>query len=368
MKSQLPKANPYISKIAPYQTGQSTGELAKNLNIPVDQIIRLAANENPHGPSPKVQDVIKNYARDMSRYPEVSVLQKGIASHLNIDQNCVIAGNGSCEILEIIARTYLQTGDDSIFPAQSFVVYKLASQYMGANCVAVKSKSDFSDDLEGILAAITPKTHVIWLANINNPTGHFTSYIDVKNFIERIPSRIIVVLDEAYFEYLSPNNTEDALPWIYEFPNLIITRTFSKIYGLAGLRIGYGIAQPQITNVLHQMRGPYNCSNMGVVAAIEALKDQDYIQKSRDLNAQGIKQLASGLQKLKFKPLPAYGNFVTVDVGDAKEASKWLLSKGVVVLPLNGYNMPNHIRISVGLESENIKILELLGRMPPFTE
>lgn len=368
MKSQLPQANPYISKIAPYQTGQSTGELAKSLNMPVDQIIRLAANENPHGPSPKVQEAIKNYVRDMSRYPEVSVLQKEIATHLDVDANCVIAGNGSCEILEIIARTYLQKGDDSIFPAQSFVVYKLASLYMGANCIAIKSRSDFSDDLEGVLAAITPKTRVIWLANINNPTGHFTTYKDLKNFIKRISSRIIVVLDEAYFEYLPPNDTEDSLPWIYEFPNLIITRTFSKIYGLAGLRIGYGIAQPQITSVLHQMRGPYNCSNMGVVAAIEALKDQDYIQKSRDLNMLGIKQLVSGMQKLNLKPLPAYGNFVTVDVGDAIAASKWLLNKGVVVLPLNGYNMPNHIRISVGLESENAKILELLGKMSSFTE
>ncbi|MGD8373853.1 MAG: histidinol-phosphate transaminase [Candidatus Woesebacteria bacterium] len=358
MKSQLPQPNSYIKQIATYKTGLSTGELASMLNKPLDQIVRLAANENPHGPSPKVQEVIRNYAKDMSRYPEVHVLQKGIANYLKVDPRSVIVGNGSCEILEIIARAFLQVGDDSIFPEQSFVVYKLASQYMGANCISIKSKPGYADDLDGMLAAITPKTRVMWLANINNPTGNFTSYKEVKKFIKSIPSRIVIVLDEAYFEYLDPKEVEDSLQWIYEFPNLIVTRTFSKVYGLAGLRIGYGVGAPVIIDSLQQMRGPYNCNNMSVIAALKSLEDKDYVNLSRKANSEGLKQITKGLDRIGYKYLPTKGNFVSVNVGNASKVAKALINEGIVVLPLNGYNMPEYIRVSVGLKSENSKLLE----------
>lgn len=357
------KAHHFIEAIKPYQLGRSTGELAKDLRISVDSIVRLAANENCLGMSLKVRQTIEQYTKDGSRYPEVAVLQKALGKFNAVDPTRVIPGNGSCEVLELVARTFLNSERSSVFPEQSFVMYKLATMYMGATGIVVPSKSDYSDDLAGLLAAIRSDTHVVWLSNVNNPTGSLTPYPKIKEFIAQIPPHIIVVLDEAYAEYLPEDQQANTVSWIDEFPNLVVTRTFSKIYGLAGLRIGYGIASPVVADLINRMRGPYNCNSLGIAAACAALDDQEHVQQSRLHNQQSLRQLTDDLKKLGYTHLPAWGNFVTVEVEDALATYQHLLQQGVVVLPLNGYNMPRHIRVSVGLQSENRHFLDALAKV-----
>lgn len=361
--NKTPTAHHYVSAIKPYQLGRSTGELAQALNVPVNAIVRLAANENCLGMSSKVQQVVEQFIKDGARYPEVSVLQKTIATYHHVDPARVIPGNGSCEILELIARTFLNPDKSSVYPEQSFVMYKLATMYMGAAGIAVKARPDYSDDLSGLLAAIRPDTQVVWISTVNNPTGALNPYAELKTWLAQIPPHIIVVLDEAYAEYLPDEQQANTVAWIDEFPNLVVTRTFSKIYGLAGLRIGYGIASTVVADMVNRMRGPYNCNSLGIAAAIAALDDQSHVQQSRLHNQHSIRQLTDGLKKLGYSYLPAWGNFVTVEVEDAMSVHQQLLQQGVVVLPLNGYNMPRHIRVSAGLESENHKFLDAFGKV-----
>lgn len=356
-------AHKHVKDILPYQLGRSTGDLAKELGLELNQIVRLAANENPRGMSPKVRKVVEDFVGDSSRYPEVSTLQTGIAAHHGVDPVQVIPGNGSCEILELVARTFLGPGKASVYPLHSFVMYKLATQYMGATGISVPPKPDFSDDLVAMRNAITLETRVLWISNINNPTGSFTSYTELKQFIASIPPRVIVVLDEAYYDYLEDAEQQDSTEWLKFFPNLIITRTFSKVYGLAGLRAGYGLTSPHLGDLLNRMRGPYNCNSLAIAAALAALQDTDFVAESRAHNFKGRHQLVDGLDQLGFKTLPSWGNFVTVEVGDAMETARQLRGKGVIVLPLNGYQMPRHIRVSVGLESENIRFLEAIAKL-----
>lgn len=356
-------AHRHVKEILPYQLGRSTGELAQELGLEVGQIVRLAANENPRGMSPRVRKVIEDFTRDSSRYPEVSVLQNGIAKYHNLDPEQVIPGNGSCEILELVARTFLSPGRASVYPLHSFVMYKLATQYMGATGIAVPPKPDFSDDLIALRNAITPETRVLWISNINNPTGSFTPYPELKQFIASIPPRVIVVLDEAYYDYLDDADKQNSVDWLELFPNLIITRTFSKVYGLAGIRAGYGLTSAHLGDLLNRMRGPYNCNSLAIAAALAALQDREFVTETRAHNFKGRHQLVDGLDQLGYKTLPSWGNFVTAEVGDALEVATSLRQKGVIVLPLHGYQMPKHIRVSVGLESENARFLEAMSNL-----
>jgi histidinol-phosphate aminotransferase len=350
----------HIKTINPYQLGRSTGDLATDLGIDINAVVRLAANENALGTSPKVQKVIQDYAKDCLRYPEVSVLQRVLGEYNNVDPLRIIPGNGSCEILELTAQTFLGPGLQSVYPLYSFVMYKLATQYVGAQGIAIAPRADFTDDLAAMLTAITPQTRVMWLSNVANPTGSYIPYAAIKQFITAIPSNIIVLLDEAYTEYLPDEERLDTTDWSNEFPNLILTRTFSKIYGLAGLRVGYGIASLELADYINRLRGPYNCNALAIAAVTAALEDQAFVEKSRAFNVAGRKQLTEGFRRLGFSYIEPAGNFVAVNVGNAREMAEKLMQKGIVVLPLHGYQLPEYIRVTVGHEAENRALLGAL--------
>lgn len=348
------KAHSYISTIPTYNVGRTVGELAARLGVKLDDIVRLAVNENPHGMSPAARQAVADAIADGSRYPEVSGWQKTLAKHLAVEVDQVIPGSGSCEILELTARAFLRPGAQSVFSVQSFPMYRLGSLYMGATCVEVpvRPRADYTDDLEGLLRAITPQTHLVWISNINNPCGSMTPFDDLKQLITSVPKDVVVLLDEAYTEYLPDSQQVDTIPWTAEFSNLIISRTFSKIYGMAGMRVGYGVASAPLAAAVNRMRGPYNCNTLGIAAGVASLADDDYLALSRTRNNDGTRQLTKTLKRLGLSYVEPHANFVTIKVGDGLAAHKKLLERGVVVLPLNGYQMPEHIRVTVGLESE----------------
>ncbi len=355
------KPHRFISEIAPYKLGKTVNELAVWLDKKPDDIIRLAANENPHGMSPLSRQAILDHWREGGRYPEVYELQKAVAKFNNLDVNMTVPGNGSCEILELAARSFLSPGYSAVMPLYSFAMYKLAARYMGAACLEVPPKTDFTDDLEAMLAAIRPDTRLLYFSNVANPTGTITQYNQIKQFFAAIPKSVVIVFDEAYAEYL--DDSEDTLQWLNDFPNLLITRTFSKIYGMAGMRIGYGIAAPPLTDIINRMRGPYNCNSLGILAAQAALQDENWIKLSRQRNKDGLQQLSVGLTKRGYSFIPPSGNFVTVNVGDAKAIAANLLKTGIVTLPLNCYGLPQYLRVSVGTTHEQTQLLAQLDKI-----
>jgi histidinol-phosphate aminotransferase len=272
-----------------------------------------------------------------------------------------VLGNGSNDVLDLIARVFLCAGRSAVFSEHAFAVYPLATLAAGGELIAVPAK-DFGHDLDAMLAAIRPDTRLIWIANPNNPTGTFLPYPQLKAFLKAVPSDVVVVLDEAYNEYIPPAERGDTATWLSEFPNLVITRTFSKIYGLAGLRIGYGFASAEIADLMNRVRQPFNCNNLALAAATAALDDHEFVARSYALNRAGMEQILAGFKRFGFSHIPSHGNFLTFKVGDAASINQKLLKQGVIVRTLGGYGMAEWLRVTIGTEAENLRFLEALEK------
>lgn len=351
----------YVRAISPYQPGKPITELAREMGIPVDKIVKLASNENPLGMSPKARMAVEAAISGIERYPDQFDLIKAVAERTGLGQDQVVLGNGSNDVLDLIARVFLAPGRSAIFAQHAFAVYPLATLSTGAELIATPAKN-YGHDLAAMRAAIRPDTRLIWIANPNNPTGNFLPYPEVRVFLEIVPKDIVVVLDEAYNEYLPPAERVDTAAWIKDFPNLVVTRSFSKIFGLAGLRVGYALASAEIADLMNRVRQPFNVNNLALAAAVAALDDHLFIAESYELNRRGMEQLVAGLKRLGLEHIPSHGNFVTFRAGDAATVNQKLLKQGVIVRPIAGYGLPEWLRVTIGTEPENARFLEALEK------
>ena len=352
---------PYIRAISPYQPGKPVTALAREMNIPVERIVKLASNENPLGMSPKARQAVEAAISGIQRYPDQFDLIKALAERCGVATEQVVLGNGSNDVLDLVARTFLAPGRSAVFAQHAFAVYPLATLSVGAELIVVPARN-YGHDLAAMAAAIRPDTRVVWIANPNNPTGNFLPYAEVRAFLETLPKDVVVVLDEAYNEYLPPAERADAAAWIAEFPNLVVTRTFSKIYGLAGLRVGYALAAPEVADLLNRVRQPFNVNNLALAAAIAALDDHLFVADSYELNPRGMEQIVAGLKRLGLEHIPSHGNFVTFRAGDGAGINQRLLRQGVIVRPIGGYGMPEWLRVTIGTEAEIFRFLEALEK------
>jgi len=352
-----------VAGLQPYSAGKAIDELQRELGL--DEIIKLASNENPFGPSQSVLNAIASIT-DLSRYPDGNgfSLKKALADKHNVDTDKITLGNGSNDILEMVARAFVTTEHQVIYSQHSFAVYPIVTQAVGAEHVVVPA-SEWGNDLPAILAAISNKTKLIFIANPNNPTGTWLNKSDLKSFLENVPEHVIVLIDEAYFEYvINEENYPDSSLWLNDFKNLIVTRTFSKAYGLAGLRIGYALSHPDIANLLNRVRQPFNNNSLALVAAEAALADEDYIQRSVTTNQSGMKQLMLAFDDMGLEFIPSKGNFICVDFEQpADDIYQSLLKAGVIVRPVANYGMPNHLRISIGTKSETSRFINELAKI-----
>ena len=352
----------YISAIAPYQGGRPISEIARQFGIDEADIIKLASNENPLGISPKAQMAIDDALLDIARYPDGNsfALREVVSQKFNVAPMQIVFGNGSNDILELSARAFLQVSDEVIYSQHAFAVYSLVTQAVGATGVVVPAK-EFSHDLDGFLKAITPKTRLIFIANPNNPTGTLIDKVSLKVFLKQVPSNVLVVLDEAYDEYLSADNKSEAIVWLAEFDNLIISRTFSKAYGLAGLRVGFGLMHADIADILNRVRQPFNVNSLAQAAAVASLTDDDFVAKSYAANQAGMLQLTQGLDNLGLQYIKSYATVISFAIKNAATVNQQLLQHGIIVRPIANYEMPEYLRVSIGLFSENQRFLEALA-------
>ena len=351
----------YVRAISPYQPGKPITELAREMGIPVEKILKLASNENPLGMSPKAKKAVAAAINGIERYPDQFELIKAVAERCGLAQNQVVLGNGSNDVLDLIARVFLAPGRSAVFAQHAFAVYPLATLLTGAELIATPAKH-YGHDLDAMRAAIRPDTRIVWIANPNNPTGNFLPYPEVRAFLEAVPREVVVVLDEAYNEYLPPAERVDTAAWIADFPNLVVTRTFSKIFGLAGLRVGYALASAEIADLMNRVRQPFNVNNLAIAAAIAALDDHLFVAESYELNRRGMEQLVAGLKRLGLEHIPSHGNFVTFRAGDGAAVNQKLLKQGVIVRPIGGYGLPEWLRVTIGTEPENARFLEALEK------
>jgi histidinol-phosphate aminotransferase len=354
----------YIRAIAPYQGGKPITELAREMGLQPENIIKLASNENPLGISPKAEFAIQEALLDIARYPDGNsfALRDAVSKKFNVAPEQIVFGNGSNDILELAARAFLTAGCETIYSQHAFAVYPLVTQATGATGVVIPAK-DFGHDLRAMLTAITPKTRIIFVANPNNPTGTLLGKDELLAFLRQVPKNVLVVLDEAYDEYLSAAHKSEAISWLSEFENLIISRTFSKAYGLAGLRVGFGLMHADIADMMNRVRQPFNVNSVAQAAAVASLADDDFVARSYALNQAGMLQLTQGLKQLNLEYIPSYANFVSFKVANAAIVNKKLLQNGVIVRPIANYEMPDYLRVSIGLFSENARFLEVLEQI-----
>ena len=359
--SLVDQALSYVRAISPYLPGKPITELAREMGIPVEKIVKLASNENPLGMSPKARVAVEAAISGIERYPDQFDLIKAVADRSGVAQNQVVLGNGSNDVLDLIARVFLAPGRSAVFAQHAFAVYPLATLSTGAELIATPAKN-YGHDLDAMRAAIRPDTRIIWIANPNNPTGNFLPYPEVRAFLDTVPKDVVVVLDEAYNEYIPPAERVDTAAWIKDFPNLVVTRTFSKIFGLAGLRVGYALASAEIADLMNRVRQPFNVNNLAIAAAVAALDDHPFVAESYELNRRGMEQIIAGLKRLGLEHIPSHGNFVTFKAGDGAAVNQKLLKQGVIVRPIGGYGLPEWLRVTIGRESENARFLEALDK------
>lgn len=358
-------AQPGVQKLSPYVPGKPVDELARELDLDPASIVKLASNENPLGPSTRVLEAISAELAELARYPDGNgfALKRQLAAHCGVALNQVTLGNGSNDILELVARAYLAPGLNAVFSEHAFAVYPIATQAVGAQGKAVPAK-DYGHDLDGMLAAIDESTRVLFVANPNNPTGTWFGPQALSDFLARVPERVLVVLDEAYIEYAEGDELPDGLDYLGQYPNLLVSRTFSKAYGLAALRVGYGISSAAVADVLNRVRQPFNVNSLALAAACAALSDTEYLAHSRRVNDAGMAQLQEGFQAMGLGWIPSKGNFIAVDLGrESMPLYQALLREGVIVRPVANYGMPHHLRVSIGLPEENARFLEALAKV-----
>jgi histidinol-phosphate aminotransferase len=350
-----------VQQLIPYKPGKPIEELERELGL--TRIVKLASNENPLGPGKKALAAIQAALSELALYPDGSgfALKQALAKKYAVDASQITLGNGSNEILELVARAFLRPGLEVIFSQHAFAVYPLVTQAVGAMAMVVPAV-EYGHDLAGMLAHVTDNTRVVFVANPNNPTGTLLSQADVEAFIGALPDTVICVLDEAYFEFVSRQEAIDSISWLKKYPNLIITRTFSKAYGLAGLRVGYSLSSPEIADILNRVRQPFNNNTLALAAAEAALSDDEHLQNTITINIQGMQQLTEGFTQLGLEWIPSAGNFVSVDLRQpGQPVYEALLHKGVIVRPVGNYEMPDHLRISIGTQFENQQFLHALG-------
>lgn len=353
--------NERLAELSPYQPGKPIEELARETGI--EDVVKLASNENPRGPGPAVRAAIERATAELSRYPDGSGhrLKGALAAHLNVAEAQITLGNGSNDVLELAARVALSPGTEAIVDAHCFVVYPLAVVGAHGQLVVVPSK-DWGHDLDAMLKRVNEATRIVFIANPNNPTGTWTSRPALERFLGALPARVWVVLDEAYREYVSEPAYPDGIALQASHPNLIVTRTFSKIHGLAGLRIGYSVSSPAFADLMNRIRQPFNASSLALAAAEAALADTDFVASSTALNAAGMAQLEAGLKRLGVPFIPSLGNFITLHCQrPALPVYEALLERGVIVRPVANYGMAEHLRVTIGLEAENERFLDALG-------
>ncbi len=349
-----------IAGLNPYQAGKPIDELARELGI--SDIVKLASNENPRGPGEAVQAAIARELGSLSRYPDGNgyVLKEALVKHLGVDAAQITLGNGSNDVLDLVARVAVQPGTEVVVAEHSFVVYRLATISAGGTLVEVPAKN-YGADLDAMLAAVTDKTRLVFLANPNNPTGTWIKRDALTAFLDALPERVWVVVDEAYFEYGEDPDYPDALALLPAHPNLIVTRTFSKVHGLAALRVGYGVSSAEFADLLNRARQPFNVNSLAMAAAVTALADQEFVSESLALNKAGMQEVVAGLDALGLEHIPSLGNFVTFDCGrSGPEVFDAMLKLGVIVRPVVEYGLPDHIRVSIGLPEENARFLATL--------
>ena len=358
----LALAQPGVQKLSPYVPGKPVEELALEFGLNPVVIVKLASNENPLGPSPMAIAAIESVLPDMTRYPDGNgfALKQALADRLAVSPSMITLGNGSNDILELITRAFVGPQHEVVFSEHAFAVYPIVTQAVGARAVVVPAK-DWGHDLDAMADAITADTRLVFVANPNNPTGTWIERAELERFLARVPEQVIVVLDEAYTEYVETTDVPNGLDYLDRYPNLLVSRTFSKAYGLAALRVGYGICQPGIADALNRVRQPFNVNSLAQAAAVATLSDDAYLAESRRINREGMAQLEAGFAALKLQWIPSRGNFIAVDVGrDAAPVFQALLRQGVIVRPVANYGMPNHLRVSIGLAEENQRFLDVL--------
>jgi histidinol-phosphate aminotransferase len=350
----------YIRTLIPYEPGKPIEEVEREYGIA--NSIKLASNENPLGPSPKALAAIREKLDQLHLYPDGDCfyLRRGVAQKLGVAPENLIFGNGSNEIIELAVRTLMRPGDEAVMAEQAFVVYPLIVQAVGGRKKAVPLR-DFTHDLAAIGAAITPATRIVFLANPNNPTGTIFRRDEWERFLGKI-SRVLVVVDEAYFEYVEDPAYPNSLGYHAEDRAILTLRTFSKLYGLAGLRIGYGVAPKQLIDMMHRVRQPFNVNAAAQWAALAALDDVDHVKRSLEVNRLGIEYLQREFTRLGLEFVPSRANFILVRVGKGQEVFEQLLSQGVIVRSMAGYQFPEHVRVTVGTMAENQKFIEALEK------
>ena len=356
------RAPGYVRAIAPYQPGKPISELAREMGLPEGSIVKLASNENPRGASPKAIAAMHLAIGEAGRYPDGNgfALKDALAKRYGLAANRIVLGNGSNDVLEMAARAFLAPGTSAVYSEHAFAVYPLATQATGATGIVVPAR-DHGHDLDGMAKAIRGDTRVVFVANPNNPTGTWLPPQAIREFLEKIPADVLVVLDEAYNEYLDAELRSDAAGWSGEFPNLVVSRTFSKAYGLAGLRVGYGFAHAQVADLMNRVRQPFNVSDIAQTAAAAALFDDEFVEQSYLLNKRGMQTLTDGFLRLGLSWIPSHANFVCVKVGKGAEVFNRLLKHGIIVRPIASYGLPEYLRVTIGTESENERFLAALA-------
>jgi histidinol-phosphate aminotransferase len=352
----------HVRSIAPYIPGKPIEELARELSLDPATIVKLASNENPRGPGPRVRAAIAQAVGEIDRYPDGNgfALKSALARRYGVGLDQIVLGNGSNDVLELVSLAFIQPGDEAVYAQHAFAVYPLATQARGGRGVEVLAR-DYGHDLAAMRAAITERTRVVFIANPNNPTGTWLPPQDVAAFVASAPRSVIVVIDEAYNEYLEDAQRVDTVRWIERHPNLVVSRTFSKAYGLAALRVGYGIMDATVADLLNRVRQPFNVNALAQAAALAALDDVEYVEESRDLNRAGLAQLTAGFAVLGIPYVRSHANFVLARVGDATRINASLLRQGVIVRPVGNYGLPEWLRVTVGLPAENTRFLTALA-------
>ncbi|MHB8550119.1 MAG: histidinol-phosphate transaminase [Acidiferrobacterales bacterium] len=355
-------AVPGVRGLEPYQPGKPIEELEREYGV--QGAIKLASNENPLGPSPRALEALARALPGIARYPDGAgfALKSAIARHHGVGPECVTLGNGSNDILELAARSFAGAGDEVVFSEHAFAVYPIVTQAVGARAVVVPARH-WGHDLDAMLRAVTDRTKLVFIANPNNPTGTWLERRALARFLKEIPDRVIVVLDEAYFEYVEQPDYPNGIGWISEHPNLVVARTFSKAYGLAGLRVGFGVSGAALADLLNRVRQPFNVNSLAQAGALAALEDSDHLERSRRINREGMRQLTEGFRRLGLDFIESVGNFVSVALPlPGREVYERLLRQGVIVRPVDNYGMPRHVRVTVGLPQENQRFLEALAQ------
>ena len=366
----LSLAAPGVRTLQPYQSGKPESELRREYGL--SDIVKLASNENPLGPSPRALTAVRDALSGLARYPDGNgfELKAALSAKLGIPTAALTLGNGSNDVLALAARAFLTPEHEAVFSEHAFAVYPIVTQAIGATARVAKANPPdhampYGHDPAAMLALINDRTRLVFIANPNNPTGTWLKTAELEDFLAAVPEQVIVVVDEAYGEYVEAEaDCPNALRWLDRFPNLIVTRTFSKAYGLAGLRVGYAVSHPQVADLLNRVREPFNVNSLALVAAAAALDDFSHLERSKAVNRAGMRQMQEACCHWGLNWLPSVGNFLCVDVGrPGLEVFLELLKRGVIARPVDNYGLPQHLRISIGTESENARLIEALSRV-----